>query len=50
MVRADKSIIKRLDSLKQHLKRENPVLIQAISGFQKLDVINRMPHKYNGGH
>jgi len=39
MVRADKSIIKRLDSLKQHLKRENPVLIQAISGFQKLDVI-----------
>lgn len=39
MVRADKSIVKRLDSLKQHLKRENPVLIQAISGFQKLDVI-----------
>jgi len=39
MVRADKSIIKRLSSLKQHLERENPVLIQAISGFQKLDVI-----------
>ncbi len=39
MVRADKSIIKRLTSLKQHLERENPVLIQAISGFQKLDVI-----------
>ncbi len=39
MVRADKSIIKRLTSLKEHLERENPVLIQAISGFQKLDVI-----------
>jgi len=39
MARADKSIVKRLNSLKQHLERENPVLIQAISGFEKLDSI-----------
>ncbi len=39
MVRADKSIIKRFDSLKQHLKRENPVLLEAIGGYQKLDGI-----------
>ncbi len=39
MVRADKSITKRLSSLKEHLKRENPVLIQAVGGFEKLDSI-----------
>lgn len=39
MVRADKSIIKRFDSLKQHLKRENPVLLEAIGGYRKLDSI-----------
>ena len=37
MVRPDKSIVKRFDSLKAHLERENPVLIDAIGGFRKLD-------------
>lgn len=37
MVRPDKSIVKRFDSLKTHLERENPVLIEAIGGFRKLD-------------
>ncbi len=37
MVRPDKSIVKRFDSLKSHLQRENPVLIDAIGGFRKLD-------------
>lgn len=39
MVRPDKSIVKRFDSLKTHLERENPVLIDAIGGFRKLDTI-----------
>ncbi len=39
MVRPDKSIVKRFDSLKAHLQRENPVLIDAIGGFRKLDDI-----------
>jgi len=39
MVRPDRSIVKRFDSLKSHLERENPVLIDAISGFRKLDNI-----------
>jgi len=39
MVRPDKSIVKRFDSLKSHLERENPVLIDAIAGFRKLDNI-----------
>jgi len=39
MVRADKSIVKRFNSLKQHLERENPVLLEAIGGYQKLDRI-----------
>lgn len=39
MDRADKSIVKRFDSLKSHLERENPVLIDAIAGFRKLDDI-----------
>ena len=37
MVRADKSITKRITSLKQHVERENPVLIQVISEFERLD-------------
>lgn len=37
MVRPDKSIVKRFDSLKSHLQRENPVLIDAIDGFRRLD-------------
>lgn len=37
MARPDHSIVKRFDSLKAHLERENPILIDAISGFQKLD-------------
>lgn len=39
MVRPDKSIVKRFDSLKTHLERENPVLLDAIGGFRKLDAI-----------
>lgn len=39
MVRPDRSIVKRFDSLKSHLERENPVLIDAIGGFRKLDDI-----------
>lgn len=39
MVQPDKSIVKRFDSLKNHLERENPVLIDAIDGFRKLDSI-----------
>ncbi|MFK7853490.1 MAG: dynamin family protein [Granulosicoccus sp.] len=39
MVRPDKTIVKRFDSLKSHLERENPVLIDAIGGFRKLDGI-----------
>ena len=39
MVRPDKSIVKRFDSLKTHLQRENPILIDAIGGFRKLDDI-----------
>ena len=37
MVRADSSIINRLHSLKAHLQRENPVLLDVIAEFQKLD-------------
>ena len=39
MVQSDKSIVKRFESLKSHLERENPVLIDAIGGFRKLDKI-----------
>lgn len=39
MPRADKSIVKRFTSLKKHLERENPVLLEAIGGYQKLDNI-----------
>ncbi len=39
MVRPDKSIVKRFDSLKAHLERENPILVDAIDGFRKLDRI-----------
>ncbi|MFK7892489.1 MAG: dynamin family protein [Granulosicoccus sp.] len=39
IARPDKSIVKRFDSLKNHLERENPVLIDAIDGFRKLDAI-----------
>jgi len=39
MVRADKSITKRFKSLKQHLNRENPVLLDVIGEYQKLDQI-----------
>lgn len=39
MARPDHSIVKRFDSLKSHLERENPILIDAISGFQKLDAV-----------
>ena len=39
MVKPDKSIVKRFDSLRAHLNRENPVLIDAIAGFQSLDSV-----------
>jgi len=39
MARPDQAIVKRFDSLKTHLERENPVLIDAIGGFRKLDDI-----------
>jgi GTPase SAR1 family protein len=39
MVHPDKSIVKRFDSLKSHLERENPTLIDAIDGFRKLDKV-----------
>jgi len=39
MVRPDKSIVKRFDSLKIHLQRENPILIDAIAGYQSLDTV-----------
>lgn len=35
----DKSIVKRFESLRKHLQRENPLLLDAVSGFQKLDGI-----------
>ena len=35
----DKSIVKRFESLKKHLQRENPVLLDAVDGYQKLDDI-----------
>lgn len=34
---ADKNIKKRLNSLEQHLKEENPVLVSVVSSFRKLD-------------
>jgi len=39
MARSDSSILKRFDSLRAHLERENPVLIDAIGGFRQLDEI-----------
>jgi len=39
MVRPDKTIVKRFESLKSHLERENPVLVDAIGGFRKLDAV-----------
>jgi len=35
----DKSIVKRFESLRNHLQRENPLLLDAVGGFQKLDAI-----------
>jgi len=39
MVRADKSIAKRFNSLRAHLERENPILLEAVEGFKKLDQV-----------
>jgi len=39
MVRPEKSIVKRFESLKSHLERENPILVDAIGGFRKLDAV-----------
>ncbi len=40
----DRSIEKRFESLRQHLKRENPVLLDAVGGFQQLDQIGYTTH------
>ncbi|MBX2838119.1 MAG: dynamin family protein [Gammaproteobacteria bacterium] len=37
MVRPDKSIVKRFDSLKAHLKQENPLLLDVMGGYKDLD-------------
>lgn len=39
MAGPDKSIVNRFNSLQQHLKLENPILLDAIDGFKKLDDI-----------
>ena len=39
MAGPEKSIQNRFDSLQQHLKLENPVLLDALDGFRKLDDI-----------
>jgi ribosome biogenesis GTPase A len=39
MAKADKSVVKQFNSLKQHLKTENPVLVEAVAGFEKLDTV-----------
>jgi hypothetical protein len=39
MPRPDKTIRKRLKSLEQHLKEENPVLVTAVEGFRQLSGI-----------
>lgn len=39
MAKADKSVVKQFNSLKQHLKTENPVLVDAVAGFEKLDAV-----------
>ena len=39
MAKADKSVVKQFNSLKQHLKTENPVLVEAVAGFEKLDAV-----------
>jgi len=39
MAGPEKSIQNRFDSLQQHLKLENPVLLDALDGFKKLDDI-----------
>ena len=39
MVRPEKTIVKRFESLRSHLERENPVLVDAIGGFRKLDSV-----------
>lgn len=33
----DSSVVKRFDSLQKHLQRENPVLLDAVDGFRRLD-------------
>ena len=35
----DKQIVKRFESLRAHLERENPVLVDAVGGFRKLDSV-----------
>jgi len=39
MVQPDKTIVKRFESLRTHLERENPVLVDAVGGFRKLDSV-----------
>lgn len=39
MPQPDKSIVNRFNSLQQHLKLENPILLDAIDGFKQLDEV-----------
>jgi len=39
MVRADSSTIKRVQRLKEHLESENPVLVDLLSGFERIDSV-----------
>ncbi len=39
MVQPENTIVKRLQSLTSHLEQENPLLVDAIDGFKKLDSI-----------
>ena len=41
MSRPTTTLEKRLQSLEAHLQQENPILLQAVSSFQKLDKVSR---------
>lgn len=38
-MRPKKSLVNRIDSLKQHLERENPLLVEVVGYFQQLDKV-----------
>jgi len=39
MIRPDKEIEQRLDSLEEHVRQENPLLVDAVKSFKRLDKI-----------